>query len=397
MKQHYEGLVARLVWDGTDEVRIPAELLPPGRTAPNEGQMIGTASERLGEISGRACYDSLGAPKSRSSADYHPHIKQVTHTSVYGPHHFTTSIPIGPVMNYSPKVVVSIFKALMNRPGIWLNTRHEDFLRVTTNLRTVTEWAKWTKRNLAYYDGLTTQAVEVLGAVLNRVGRKVAPQIVDGNPDTGLQLYGVRDNSILVEPEDDSERWISLYMEGSRGFSHEEVRHGFQTGISQRSTRYVDEDESPWVMHPLIQEFLIDETQDPEARARAKDVIAAAENAGRAAYGTLVKILQPFAKSRIESDPYAASTARKQARGASRGYLGNALKTGGIFSAAVEEWKWKLRQRASNAADGEIRCEYSMEVLRELKASRYAASFAEFEVEPAVDGVGYALKGGGNK
>lgn len=392
MKEHYNGLVARLIWDGTDEVRIPPEL-----GEPNQGQMVGTAAERLGELGGRACYDSLGQPRSRSSADYHPHIREVRHTSVYGHYHWTTEIPTGQILSTNPLAVLAIYKTLVNRPGVWLNMSKPDALRVTTNLRTTTEWAKWTARNRRYYDGQTQQAVEVMGVVFHRAGKKLAPQAVPGNEDTGLQYWGVRDNWRIVEPEDDSERWITLYLEGSRGLSHELVRHGFQTGISQRSTRYVDEDESPWVMHPLIQEFLIDETRNPGERSRVKDVIAQAEAAGRAAYGTLVKILQPFAKSRIENDPYAASTARKQARGASRGYLGNALKTAVIFSGAVDEWKWMLGQRAANAADGEIRCEFSQEVLPELKKSRYADSFATFETEPAVDGVGLALKGGGNK
>lgn len=392
MKDHYDGLVARLVWDGTDEVRIPEEL---GK--PNPGQMEGTALERLGELCGRTCYDSLGAEKARSSKDYHPHIRQVRHTSVYGGCVFTLEVPISQVIAVNPMALVAIFKSLMNRPGIWLNTADKDFLRITTNLRSTTEWPKWTARNFKYYDGLTQQAAEVMGAVLHRGSRKLAPQIAVENLDSGLQYWGVRDNCRVVEPQDDSERWVSIYMEGSRGFSHELVRHGFQTGISQRSTRYVDEDGSPWVMHPLIQELLIDETHDPEERSRVRDVIAEAEAAGRKAYATLVKVLQPFAKSRIENDPYAASTARKQARGASRGYLGNALKTAVIFSAAVEEWRWMESQRAADAADGEIRCEFAQEVLPELKKTRYAQSFADLETQPAVDGVGLALKGGGNK
>lgn len=776
MKDHYDGLVARLIWDGTDEVRIPEEL---GK--PNPGQMEGTALERLGELCGRTCYDSLGAEKARSSLDYHPHIRQVRHTSVYGGCVFTLEVPISQVIAVNPMAVVAIFKALMNRPGVWLNTANPDFLRVTTNLRSTTEWAKWTARNWRYYDGLTKQAAEVMGTVLHRGSRKLAPQIAVDVIDSGLQYWGVRDNSRVVEPEDDSERWISVYMEGSRGFcyddqtevltdegwkpwptvrgtelfasmtpagelvyekssrltienhdgpmysvhseqvdlcvtpnhrmwvqkvdtqaakrgeeqfgiveakellnkrvryqkggttwrgkrhdyieipsttrsvnggvkeypgaifpaeafakflgfyisegclesqndgdgmtainitqntgevfdeimetldemdakatvtnnglhgtnkrisfknlalrdwlsehclngapnkrvpsivgewsvdlietfldalvkgdgnvhenghvvlyttsrqladdaqvlamkagraaniriddrvgeshvmpsgqilthrevcyivsflsksrlyphvnnnrcslktgsdrtkfdrddrgncdefvgytgkvycvtvpsgllyvrrngkpvwsgnSHELVRHGFQTGISQRSTRYVDEDGSPWVMHPLIQELLIDEARDPEERAMVRGVIAEAEAAGRKAYATLVKCLQPFARSRIKDDPYAASTARKQARGASRGYLGNALKTAVIFSASVDEWLWMLSQRAADAADGEIRCEFAQEVLPELKKSRYASSFANLETQPAVDGVGLALRGGGNK
>jgi thymidylate synthase (FAD) len=41
----------------------------------------------------------------------------------------------------------------------------------------------------------------------------------------------------------------------SRGLTHELVRHRVGVAISQRSTRYVDEDESPWILHPLLEQY----------------------------------------------------------------------------------------------------------------------------------------------
>jgi thymidylate synthase ThyX len=52
---------------------------------------------------------------------------------------------------------------------------------------------------------------------------------------------------------------------------------------------------------------------------------------------------------------------RKQARGAARGFLGNALSTELIFSASVAQWRRMIAQRDNEAADAEIRdlfCNY---------------------------------------
>jgi thymidylate synthase ThyX len=80
-------------------------------------------------------------------------------------------------------------------------------------------------------------------------------------------------------------------------------------------------------------------------------------------------------------------TARKQARGAARGYLGNALLTELIFSASVAQWKRMLRMRACAAADAEIRAVF-IQAFEALKTSRYAEDFKAFEVEAAKDGLG---------
>lgn len=44
----------------------------------------------------------------------------------------------------------------------------------------------------------------------------------------------------------------------SRGLTHELVRHRVGVAISQRSTRYVDENESPYVHHPLVEAYVDD-------------------------------------------------------------------------------------------------------------------------------------------
>jgi len=54
---------------------------------------------------------------------------------------------------------------------------------------------------------------------------------------------------------------ISFYLDNiSRGLTHELVRHRAGCAISQRSTRYVDESGSPWILHPLLEKLLVDPT-----------------------------------------------------------------------------------------------------------------------------------------
>ncbi len=56
-----------------------------------------------------------------------------------------------------------------------------------------------------------------------------------------------------------------------------------------------------------------------------------------------------------------------------------------------------IPQRASNAADAEIRLEFAEAVIPCLRASRYGDRFAHIELEQASDGIGRCLAGGGNK
>lgn len=180
------------------------------------------------------------------------------------------------------------------------------------------------------------------------------------------------------------------------GNSHEQVRHGDFTAISQRSTRYCEESESDWVIHPLIQEYIADEAVAEVDRKMADQLVNDIIAKCRHGYRWWVDKLVPYVMPRLGNDPYAKTTARKQARGAARGLLGNALETEVIFSAAVFQWQHMLNMRCAAAADAEIRNEF-VEVLPLLKASRYGAEFERYVLEPAPDGVGMALQGGGHK
>jgi len=364
---------ASLVWDGGEDVVIPPEM-----GEPRKDQMLGSAGERLSELSGRVCYGSLG--RGRTTDEYHAHLLQVGHGSVY--EHYTRTVEI----SFREKFNTEILMVFQNRQGVWVEEL-AGTLRVTMNIRSALEWRGWTNSFISEDQRYLDMSI---GRMIQDLWHKEVPRIVPHASTTGIFLSPQVSEIRFVPPVSDHEKWVSLYMSGSRGFSHEQVRHGNETAISQRSTRYVQESESPWVVHPLLEEYL-KEDSDIVLQKQMEDVISASQRT----YDNIVVKLERWLLSRIpESDPFRKSTARKQARGAARGFLGNALKTDMIFSASVAEWKHMCNMRAADAADAEIRMIYN-HVLLALQESRYGERFKDLSLVPASDGLGLSLKGGG--
>lgn len=347
---------AELVYDGGQEIHVPARL---GK--PTANQLLGTAVEQLAELAGRVCYDSLGSEKSRDSAAYHKHILEVGHLSVY--EHCVFTVEVWPLDSEK----IDMIYTLLNRPGVIVKPG-DGILRVTFNLRAILEFDAW--QGFAGPAALQRTKSLLLDAVRQHVSQVCTPS------ENYSYLY-----SRVVPPMDDDEKWVSMLMTGSRGMSHELVRHGDFTAISQRSTRYVDEGEgeSPYVVHPLISMFFASEgasfLTDPQCVTGARET-----------YVTTVDALQSWLIGRGVDK----TSARKQARGAARGYLGNALYTELIFSASVAQWKRMLKQRCSDAADAEIRTLFG-KALSELKRSRYSDCFKYMNLVSAKDGMGLVL------
>lgn len=167
---------------------------------------------------------------------------------------------------------------------------------------------------------------------------------------------------------------INFYISGiSRGCSHEWVRHKAGTAISQRSTRYVDESESPWVWHPLISKtpyFVQEDLNSSQELAQAcyrKVVDAVQQNLTEAGLDKL--------------------TARKQARGAARGVLGNALETSMVWSANIRALRNVIEQRCSPFADAEIRL-LANKVFEKAKVA-CPEYFSDYEIHSCEDGIGF--------
>ena len=322
--------------------------------------MQGRTREKLAELAGRECYDSLG--RGRSSFDYHQHILEVGHFSVYEHCQFT-------LLAKNAALRADALLELLNRPGLFVKPTTQGHLRVTMNLRTVLDWEKFGDKNAA-----------PLSLLL--IARELFPQVFAkrvqmGRPNCSLDAFV----SETLDPVYDEEKWVTLRMTGSRGFSHELVRHGDFTAISQRSTRYVDESEGEWCLHPLVNKLCGADENFPFA-----DKVRTFIEASRGLYRDTVAL----GSTELGALGIDKTTSRKQARGAARGFLGNALGTSVIFSASVAQWRWILGLRAHPAADAEIR-ESAAAALKVLKTSRYGDRFADMILAPSPDGFGEVL------
>lgn len=383
--EHDEEIRARLVYDYNE---LGAVYVPASLGLPRSDQMQGTPLERLVELSGRICYDSMGEPKSRGSVGYHKHIQEVRHHSVIK--HAVIAIR---VLDHASQVLI----ACANRQGVTTTIMNDEEVRITANLQAILEWDDWTEALDPLQDELYREPCTEVGNYLKFHAYHAAPQILGQkwNPLGNLSPYWrerVTKQSRLFKPTTESgnesyghELWLSLYLSGSRGLSHEQVRHGAWSAISQRSTRFCAEDGSHYVIHPLLSEWEAD-TGESIYKLVGKLPDGCIEK-DREAYRNFVSLLTPWLTAR-GVDPL---TARKQARGAARGFLGNALSTEMIFSATITQWRWMLQQRGSAAADAEIRVLFSR-VLPEVQKSRYADWFRDMSLAPSPDGIGQIVK-----
>lgn len=289
-----------------------------GTAKPN--QLRGTERERLAEIAGRVCYDSLG--QGRSSSDWHKHVLEVGHLSVYEHCVFTIEMPFENA---------SFFTHLVNRPGLFMEWRKHRLLRMTMNLRTVLDWGKMS----AYLGIAGNVATANFGKSLAVIAYSVAPGVVTMPDLSDSTCHVLARNMRVVWPDSDNERWATVWMRGSRRFSHELVRHGDWSAISQRSTRYVHEDESPMSPHPFNRTICDDET--------VLGLQADAVRAGRDAYRATFE----YHESR--------GVNKKQARAAAADWLPHALETQVVFSASLAQWRHIKSMRVSEMADAHIR------------------------------------------
>lgn len=330
----------QLIYDG-ETLNIPDAMLPEDISLiQHKQQMRGTNLEQLCEIAGRACYDSLG--KGRTSADYHKHILEVGHTSVLAHANITFDVvSLGPIEEMA--------LALARLPGCYISDTE-----CCINLRTIAE--------IDNYDWVPGS----LKGRLKSTGHLVAPQIIESSDWVPF---------VPIDSPDEECQWITMFLSGSRGFSHEQVRHNYRCAISQRSTRYVDESKSPWDWHPLFEAC---------ATERLKSSAKLLEQDAKDLYDDTVSCLQ----AKLLDQGVDKFTARKQARGAARGFLGNALHTEVVFSASVAQWKRMFKQRMSPHADAEIRIVYNR-VYECLQNSRYNL---QLETMPSPDGLGFVLR-----
>jgi hypothetical protein len=334
-------MIAELVhYSGGDCVYVPSVWKQP-----KEGQLVGTTAERLIEAAGRCCYSSLGSEASRPSDLFHRNLAGLDgttpHYSVHEHYHFTIET--------------------MLHPGIWLgipdiNVKqvHNGY-RVTMNLRHCLEWPNNVVFSTDDDYGLKG-LIARWGRVLRRVAFMAAPQIV--SPSAPEAVIEHLDPFRIVPAQTDNEAFVTLFLEDSLVWSHEQVRHRFN--ISQRSGRFVDQTDREYCIHPLLKDYLQrylegavpDDCGGPDYVVLLKDEINWHQRRSRELYTKIVDCLQNYQHRVGKTDKL---TARKQARSAGRYYLGNGLSTEMLFTASIRSWRSIFRQRCSPFADQAIR------------------------------------------
>lgn len=348
-------IAAKLVFDG-GTVQIPEYL-----GTPRANQLQGTEAEKLCELAGRTCYDSLG--KGRSSEEYHKHILEVGHTSTL--EHFNFTVFFGNILYQE------LATSCVNRKGVYVKRNGFHSADVSLNLRSALEWDRYsTEDNESHIK-------EFVSKEIKSHANRWAPSIIyiDYENTTNFDINKLDDPKVYTKDQ----AFVSMYLSGSRGWSHEQVRHRY--AMSQRSTRYVDESESEWIEHPLITEY-----KKRRQLSLCYDIKSVKEVACKQ-YQYSSQELESF----LINQGIDKTSARKQARGAARGYLGNSLATEMIFTAPVSGWLDMMRQRCSRFADAEIRELYCL-VLPELKRSRYGFFFDKMNLIPSPDGIGQVLE-----
>jgi thymidylate synthase ThyX len=373
------GLQAQVVWHSLS----PSQLnLPISMGQPRPDQLQGTPGERLCEGCGRICYDSLKEGKGRSSDKYHEHIKKVQHYSTV--EHFNITVEFDNFRAYR------YILTLLNRKGVWVDQTDETTFRITYNPRVILDWHKhrmgWFRRT---EEGRTceTRIYRILKHEMNLAVPRIVPHV---NSNDLPQFTGIRWKR--VNPENEHEIWMSAYMRGSRGFSHEQVRH--RNPVSQRSTRYCDESESNWIIHPLYERYMKETGDTSFVYADLYDGSTLLKSLS---YHNIIRNCQIFYDGVVNKlQTYLLGkgkdklTARKQARGAGRGFLGNALATELIMSASVWDWKHMFDMRMTDAADAEIRLVYNS-LYEDLMKSNLKDCFMT-DIIPSSDGLGFVLK-----
>lgn len=349
-------MIVKQVFDTqTYKLDIPTDVLPKNGVKLAH-HFNSTKYDNLIELAGRTCYDSSKLEKTRNSVDYHKHINEVKHGSVQEHANLVISLQpdgYGQLLQY-------ILEIGGNRPGVYW-TWHDPFFTINFNVRAANEW------------GRITNTIGDIGHTIRHYAKISAP----------LACNFVQIEAPIKYQPVAGKRFISFYIgEVSRGLTHELIRHKYETAVSQRSTRFVNESDSMWSYHPLIT------THQQDLGNYLGDVkyLEKFQNSAKYAYDSIVE----FLNKKLENIGLSKLAAIKQSRGAARGLLGNALSTELIFTASIEEWRHIILMRGNQHADAEIRL-FANKAYEELLATDEQAITSLVVGDTCPDGIGYEI------
>ncbi len=160
----------------------------------------------------------------------------------------------------------------------------------------------------------------------------------------------------------------------SRSLTHELVRHRAGFAYSQRSQRFVDEGEAPFVVPPAL-------LGDREGTEKGRKILEEALEKASKSYDELVAELE---KAMPKEDFPTWSDRRKAIRQAARAVLPNATETKIFVTANVRAWRHFIEMRGAAYADWEIR-RLALKILDILR-DEAPLLFSDFTVEDLPDG-----------
>lgn len=194
---------------------------------------------------------------------------------------------------------------------------------------------------------------------------------------------------------------VSFFIEGiTRGLSLELNRHR-PLNISQRSTRYTEEEDSAIVLDPYYAELWnrhemtwLDFHEKTQTGINVEDGDDSTSNLERIAVGDYVTdahtaILayqnQVDLLTRLNPEELEGFDLRKWCRGKARGLLPHNLETRGTWTNNLRGWRWFIELRSNRGAEPEIRrlADYILHELHQL-APVY---FDDFLCEEIIQGI----------
>lgn len=269
-------------------------------------QYTGNYYEDLLEYAGRICYDSSGKPKSRPTKEYLLNLYDSKHHSVFG--HAVLSFEVTTKL---AKLWFDYFQAI---PGWWVDLADSEVYRkLTVNLRFIL--SEEVREFLFHLDG----DLVMLFNTFERMFCEQYPILYDNRTDFDY------DKAKFHEFEPAKINWYTFEIICSRSCSHEWIRHSYQSAISQRSTRYVDESDFNFVLHPEFDGDI--------------SIVSNLVKDSKAAYAELMKSDLPL----------------KTKRAVAARILPHGMATKIVYTVSEKELGYIFEQRISDHADAEIR------------------------------------------
>lgn len=309
----------------------------------------GSMEECLMEFAGRECYASgYVGNKNRPTVEYFQNIKVSKHTSVFAHSilQFRLSEEDARVFAFDMCNEPGWYFGFMRRPA-----KESLWVLCTLNFRFIERL-----QNSVYRAGIKMSDTTLY--ILDEatcLAQSIAPSIFGKQEEGSLfvNFTGPPYRSLAnLYSDPGNHKWYSVHLKGSRSFSHEFIRHSFDSAISQRSTRFCDESDFTFVDHPLFERAMRDDrTVLSNRRGILRDFKNTSIKNTKDNYEEIFKILHDTAVS----EGMSTLQAKKQARGALARFLPNGIQTSLVYTASLREWNIIFDQRISEHADEEIR------------------------------------------